>query len=119
MGKIHILQVHGGIANSRVPISPILSEIKPAIPPRAHGCGVSAPILVALGFALAHPAELVSVPIESEDAFSFLAAVLFDPLLKGLAILVLCTDERRKERQQEGGLTPPFRTDVYKRTDLP
>ena len=50
-------------------------------------------IHVALGFALAHPSELGSVPIETEDAFSLLASALFDQLLKGLAILVLCTDQ--------------------------
>jgi len=38
-------------------------------------------------------AELGGVPIQTEDRFSFFVSVLFDQLLKGLAILVLCMDQ--------------------------
>lgn len=53
------------------------------IPFRARGSRAAPAILVALGFALSHPAELGGVAIEAEDAFGFLAPVLFDQLLKG------------------------------------
>jgi len=80
--------MHNVISKPNVPISLTLSEIKASIPLRTHRCGAATPIRVACRFDLAHPAELGSFAIETEDAFSFLAAVLFDQLLKGLAILV-------------------------------